>query len=180
MSHDPVERLYEHGFAEVRYNMDYLTAMFSEKCESPIESLMLKALCLHKFVQEYSICWIDGMQAGGGPLPTKGWALYPQKQIGDYRVDFVLMDLDSKVNVVIECDGHDFHERTKEQAMRDRRRDRDLQAKGYLVLRFTGAEIYRNAWQCADDTREKIWEVERNRESPTLTVVPPANEEQAA
>jgi hypothetical protein len=44
----------------------------------------------------------------------------------------------------LECDGHDFHERTKEQAERDRVRDRDLQSIGWNVARFTGAEIYRD------------------------------------
>jgi very-short-patch-repair endonuclease len=48
------------------------------------------------------------------------------------------------VDLAVECDGHDFHERTKEQARRDRKRDRDLQALGYTVLRFTGSEIARD------------------------------------
>ena len=33
----------------------------------------------------------------------------------------------------MECDGHDFHERTKEQASSDKKRDRSLQAAGFLV-----------------------------------------------
>jgi hypothetical protein len=49
------------------------------------------------------------------------------------------------MSVALECDGHDFHERTKEQAERDRKRDRDLQSAGFTVLRFTGSEIWRDA-----------------------------------
>mgnify|MGYP006171163345 CR=1 FL=1 len=40
----------------------------------------------------------------------------PQHQIGDYRVDFLLLAKDfsgKELQTVIECDGHDFHERTK-------------------------------------------------------------------
>ncbi len=52
------------------------------------------------------------------------------------------------VPYVIECDGHDFHERTKEQAQRDKKRDRELQAAGYKVFRFTGSEIWRSRGEC--------------------------------
>jgi hypothetical protein len=46
--------------------------------------------------------------------------------------------------LVVELDGHDFHERTKEQASRDKRRDRDLSAIGVPVIRFSGSDIYKD------------------------------------
>ncbi len=46
--------------------------------------------------------------------------------------------------IVIEVDGHEFHERTKEQAQRDKSRDRALTGAGYRVLRFTGSEVFRD------------------------------------
>ena len=52
------------------------------------------------------------------------------------------------MKIGVECDGHDFHEKTKEQAARDKKRDRDLQALGYRVLRFSGSEIYRDVNAC--------------------------------
>jgi hypothetical protein len=45
--------------------------------------------------------------------------------------------------VVAECDGHYFHERTPEQASKDRRRMRNLQRLGILVLPFTGTDVVR-------------------------------------
>lgn len=51
--------------------------------------------------------------------------------------------------LVVECDGHDFHERTKEQAAKDRARDRHLLLEGYEVFRFTGSELWRDPWGCA-------------------------------
>jgi very-short-patch-repair endonuclease len=82
----------------------------------------------------------------------------PQYQIGKYRVDFRLESNCSgrRILAVIECDGHDFHERTKEQAARDRKRDRDLQSEGYLVFRFTGSQIYRDPWGCVDEMYDAI------------------------
>ena len=86
--------------------------------------------------------------------PRASVVLSPQHQIGEHRVDFAIfingVASDEEIKVVIECDGHDFHEKTKEQAARDKRRDRDLQIAGWKVLRFTGSEIWRNPEACID------------------------------
>lgn len=52
--------------------------------------------------------------------------------------------------LIVECDGHDFHERTKEQAARDRDRDRQAQLAGIEIFRFTGSELWRDPLGCAD------------------------------
>ena len=83
-----------------------------------------------------------------------------QKEIGQFRVDF-LFTVEGKqghlFKLVVECDGHDFHERTKEQAAKDRSRDRDLTMLGYTVIRFTGSEIYRKPAECAEQAFMWIW-----------------------
>lgn len=60
--------------------------------------------------------------------------------------------------MVIECDGHEFHERTKEQARRDRERDRFLQSIGYLVFRYTGAEIWADVFERADEAVKVLYD----------------------
>lgn len=79
--------------------------------------------------------------------------LWPQAHIGAMRVDFMIISrfANETRKCVVECDGHDFHERTKEQAERDRSRDRKLQAVGFRVFRFTGREINRSAFSCAKE-----------------------------
>ena len=67
-----------------------------------------------------------------------------QKEIGNYRVDFLVTATFSDTQVIIECDGHDFHEKTKEQAKHDKERDRYFTSLGYKVLHYTGSEIYNN------------------------------------
>jgi very-short-patch-repair endonuclease len=52
---------------------------------------------------------------------------------------------------VVECDGHDFHDRTKQQAAYDRARDRELLRLGCPTLRFTGSEIVHAADRCANE-----------------------------
>lgn len=82
----------------------------------------------------------------------------PQAHLGDYRVDFLVTALDIHASgperiwrrLVVECDGHQFHERTKEQAAKDRSRDRWLTSKDFDVYRFTGSELWRDPWACAD------------------------------
>lgn len=79
--------------------------------------------------------------------------LYGQVHCEKSRVDFVVerIDVPSKgiARVVVECDGHDFHERTKEQAKKDRSRDRFFAMHDLTVLRFTGSEIYADEVGCA-------------------------------
>ena len=75
-----------------------------------------------------------------------------QHTLGNYRADFAIMYQGH--HVIVEADGHDFHERTKEQAQRDRQRDRDMQLMGWRVLRFTGSEIHRDAVGCARQVEE--------------------------
>jgi hypothetical protein len=51
----------------------------------------------------------------------------------------------------VELDGHDFHERTKEQVAYRNQRDRDLQADGWTVLHFSGSELNRDPWKCVNE-----------------------------
>lgn len=85
--------------------------------------------------------------------------LKPQFNIGIYRTDFAILGKDTKL--AIECDGHAFHEKTKEQATRDRKREREIIAKGYKVLRFTGSEIYKDPASC---TREVMRIIDTSKE----------------
>lgn len=78
-----------------------------------------------------------------------------------YRVDIAL-DCSFKGknhSFAIECDGHEFHEKTKEQAARDKQRDRDLQSLGYRALRFTGSEIWNRPSKCAYDALKIVEKV---------------------
>lgn len=75
-----------------------------------------------------------------------------------YRLDFYLScTLFGKTyEFAIECDGHNFHEKTKEQAKRDKQRDRALQNEGYTIIRFTGSEIWESPVKCASEFQEIV------------------------
>lgn len=76
-----------------------------------------------------------------------------QAPLGRYRADFLLTKRlraeAPAASVVVEVDGHEYHERTKQQAARDRERDRALQTAGHSVLRFTGSQVWEDPGRCA-------------------------------
>lgn len=81
------------------------------------------------------------------------WALHGQVAFATYRLDFVVRT--PAAIFVVECDGHDFHDRTKQQAAYDRARDRELLLAGIPTIRFTGSEIHHSAERCA----AQVWAV---------------------
>jgi len=78
-----------------------------------------------------------------------------------YRPDFIVTPADEYLGynmylngveeprIAIEIDGHAFHEKTREQVTYRNRRDRYLQTRGWVVLHFSGSEVFRDAKACA-------------------------------
>lgn len=50
--------------------------------------------------------------------------------------------------IVVEIDGHDFHERTKAQVIERNWRDREITKRGGAIVHFSGSELYRGALDC--------------------------------
>ena len=138
-----------------------------ERCESPLEQRFLVG-ALRKFQARAYIGTSPGPGDWKGPslwgsfhdpdLERFAVRIWPQKMIRslekNYRADFVFRVIcwemeaggyEEYCRIVVEVDGHDFHEKTKQQAQRDKARDRHIIAAGFPVLRFTGSEVYRNA-----------------------------------
>jgi len=84
-----------------------------------------------------------------------------QYKIGKYRADFLVWIAKGTQfrGVVVECDGHDFHEKTKDQAARDKSRDRAIVEAGFPVLRFTGSEIWRDPHGCAMQVQKVMQDI---------------------
>lgn len=130
--------------------------------DSPIEAQLLTATT---FIYHL---WGEALVVGpkGGVLDSSFYEvlahpyttlIIPQFSIQDFRVDFALFNrAEPGVKIAVECDGHDFHERTKTQAQRDKSRDRQIQAVGFKVLRFTGSEIYRKPIDCAREIVQAV------------------------
>lgn len=128
--------------------------MLPVKPESPIERDFLIGL----FVMSHCLpilSFEDGVGSYTHTAPLPDIKVELQKRLPPYRADFFLTVStkgETIGTIVIECDGHDFHERTKHQAARDRSRDRALTLDGHMVLRFTGSEIHSDVGHCAEET----------------------------
>ncbi len=120
-------------------------------CESPIEKILLADLMFCGFGYGWPPHPVYKSDETINVSRTAG-AISPQYPVGRYHVDFAVFvenfhgDI---LRIAVECDGHDFHEKTKAQAARDKKRDRFLQTEGWRVLRFTGSEIFNRSAECA-------------------------------
>lgn len=74
-------------------------------------------------------------------------ALCRQVRVAGYIADVLIWT--PGFALAVECDGHEFHERTRQQATYDKTRDRELLRCGVPTVRFTGTEIHRDANGCA-------------------------------
>jgi very-short-patch-repair endonuclease len=80
-----------------------------------------------------------------------------QHRVNDgYIVDFLLTTCFPEIVIAIEIDGHDWHEKTKEQAQKDKERGRYLLRNGYHVIRFTGSEVYTKPDDCAKEALDTL------------------------
>ena len=149
-----------------RFGLNEIRAGITASCESQIEialgfalAMTLDGACIPSssartyFAGEPYTNWPSPMGGGLDKI-----VIFPQSKIGNYRADFlILCELnDRHFWVVVECDGHDFHERSKEQARRDRSRDRWMTANKISVLRFTGSEIFKDPDACAEQVADFI------------------------
>lgn len=115
-----------------------------EGCESPIERLF--SIELNEALSDSKLNFMfDVIEC----IPQYAIKIFPNTtNEKTYRIDFLvkLHDLknDKEYGFAIECDGHEFHEKTKEQVAKDKKRDRDLLRAGVIPIRFSGSEIYEN------------------------------------
>ncbi len=161
---------------EPSFDKRWEEVMFLEELQSEWQALNPRVrqeiieLCLNRavlLVNELSYCESSIEQLLAAHLvylaERKGYfendalIINPQTTIrtpaGEFRVDFYLAaSIDGQgIQLVVECDGHDFHEKTKEQARRDKKRDRALKLAGFDVIRFAGSEIWENPRACAQE-----------------------------
>lgn len=152
------DRFCEQFLEHVESEMDWMKQ--DSRGDSEIEKLFFFSLWMRTqfATKEYAHFVLLSERLTTQPRTDQCTTLFvlPQAQIDAYRVDFLIYAVDLRGEepdwrrLIVECDGHHFHERTREQATRDKARDRDLILKGYDVFRFTGSELWRDPWQSAE------------------------------
>lgn len=145
-----------HGDALKQRTLEDVRAQFNHAaaklCKSPIERILLASLIWTQLGYETGPAEIWDVTMFPNYRSTTNVVIAPQYKIDEHTVDFAIFIrgiAGETIKVVVESDGHDFHEKTKEQAAHDKRRDRHFQIRGWKVLRFTGSEIWRDYSWCA-------------------------------
>lgn len=119
----------------------------SPSCESPIEN-QLGAAILTVFERHgVNLPLVNSDRIEGAP---DGLLLVPQFRWGYYRSDWALVVARPLNALLIECDGRAFHS-SPDQIAHDKKKDQSARDRGYLTLRFTGSEIFRDADACAEE-----------------------------
>lgn len=142
-------------------------SVMAELAESPIELMMGIGLlaapppyCMPGERAVY-VSRKDQEVFGVDPMARTYTAIQQQVEISSYkryRADFMIYVSGAKQRhrIVIECDGHDFHEKTKAQAQRDKSRDRFFISHGVPVLRYSGSEIFKDPYAAASAAYSEI------------------------
>lgn len=149
-----------------------------ELCESPVEQILLVSLFNRwggtPFPEKRRLqCHFGADYPSYDGIFTA--CCEPQKNVttwsgNKYRVDFLVYlsrfgtvgatqenhFFPELVKLVVEVDGHDFHEKTKQQASRDRDRDRKLLLSGCPVIRFTGSDVFNDPRYCAEQIDDQL------------------------
>ena len=140
---------------------EYIESFVIDKCESPIEELFALALHTNDIINEI---WLLFHEYFGEECEV---VLTKQHLIDKYRVDFFIQIMkkgQTETAYIIELDGHDFHEKTKEQVKRRNERDRFFASNGMTVIRFSGSEVYNNPDECVESVCECIIDNEIKKE----------------
>lgn len=123
--------------------------------QSPIEHLFwiaMYVLC----EAEYEPFNPDHHEIDGDCAWRPGVYVQPQAKVGTYRADFCVWREpgfcgDRMKPVLVELDGHDFHDKDKKQRAYEKQRDRFFVKQGYQVLHYTGSEIVADPFKVAHE-----------------------------
>lgn len=137
------------------FGQDMHAQIVERQIESPIEQLFLVAMhvmCRANF-EEINPEPHPGVTPGSWIFP-RGVQISPQVPVGSYRVDFVVSVTGLPTgapSLIVELDGHEFHDKDKRQRSYEKRRDRDLVRAGYRVLHFTGSDVVKDPYAVAHE-----------------------------
>lgn len=130
-------------------NQKFYPTIMCEEIKSPIEQIFITAFDLYQLFNNKDYIFL---------ISQKEIKINKKKYIVDFlfETDEFINKYNTTKKIIIECDGYEFHQKTKEQVQNDNEREYNLKMAGYDVLRFSGTQIYNNPIKCAEDTYNYI------------------------
>ena len=121
--------------------------------KSPIEKIF--AIAFYTVLNEHGFLENEIFS----PIPQAEISLDTKTYYADFLIlaeSFGQIKCENEFKLVIECDGHDFHEKTKEQVAYRNERDLELMSAGYDVMHFSGSQIYKDPYKIANQVYEYL------------------------
>lgn len=144
-----------------QFDCDIYNEIIDGRIDSPIEQLFYiaaRVMCASQRLNVNPEPWRDDRNTD-----RLGYGVFiqPQYQAGKFHVDFLLSQNgngpdDIYSPVVVELDGHDFHDKDKRQRSYEKSRDRFLVKSGFKVLHFTGSEVVADPYKVAFEALELL------------------------
>ena len=145
---DSFNELPQRGKELIFKNLDFITNdiiqdifLYTDELKSPIEKILAISLIINFTINKINI-FFDYQ---------KEIQIDEKKYVADFIIEYSEVFnsfLKNDFKLVIERDGYEFHNKTREQIDYDNHRDYDMKINGYEVLRFSGSEIYNNPDKC--------------------------------
>lgn len=150
-----------------RFSQEMHSQIVDFEMSSPIEQLFFVAIQTMARAE-----WIDlnpePWELRGEMMPGLGLHIFQQHKVGKYRVDFLIKRVwrdcvdfgqrgqDRSSSVIVELDGHAFHDRDKQQRSYEKARDRFLQREGFKVLHYTGSDVNADPYRIAHEVLDTV------------------------
>jgi very-short-patch-repair endonuclease len=129
------------------------SVLASGSADSPIETILGAAVLLHfrNAGKPLMLCLPAELDKAKG-----GLVFVPQFKWSIYRSDWALYNPKTSGAMLLECDGKEFHS-TADQVAHDQKKDAAAHDRGYLTMRFSGAQIHRDADGCAKKIFQAVY-----------------------
>lgn len=134
----------EYGRMKATEFADFALWLIHTDLQSPIEDLFFIAFCAQVEAERHELNPHHQRGLDGEMINGTGVFIKPQHKIGNYRADFLVyseLSAYPQLPVLVELDGHEFHDKDKTQRAYEKSRDRFLVKQGYRVVHFTGSEV---------------------------------------
>jgi very-short-patch-repair endonuclease len=140
--------------ADIKLAKKLLYAGMSHQCESPIEHIMLVALCFMR-PERFKIYPLPVHDLSErGYLAHADLVIIPQFPFACFRLDFLIVarKQDGPQHwLAVECDGDEFHNATIHQTKRDYVRDQFCKSMNITTMRFSGSKIWKDPHGCGEE-----------------------------
>ena len=129
--------------------------------ESPIEQMFLVALHVMCKANYERVDPEPDMTKDGELVLRGGVFITPQFQVGKFKVDFKVKAIGwgqqpVARTVLVELDGHAFHDKDQRQRSYEKARDRYLTKMGHRVLHFTGSDVVKDPYRVAHEVLDTL------------------------